>query len=681
MIAKNSAGPKNDNFIVYGHYQLPKTDDEVKIQISPSSSNLWRAGKQQLATIINIDPKPGHQSIGIQTEDENEWKNDKSVKIQKQTLRLIYLEMKEWLDKQPNKIFTLLLVILFGLCFAMFWYFKMQVQQLREASQNGSQTNSHRSSNGSNYNEPIEIGDGEMKVGKIIFNTKDVLGKGCEGTFVFKGTFEEREVAVKRLLPECFTLADREVTLLRESDAHENVVRYFCTEQDRQFRYIAVELCNATLADYTEGPLANNLRQQVYVLDVLHQATSGLMHLHSLNIVHRDIKPQNVLISQPDNHNRVRAMISDFGLCKKLNFGKASFSRRSGVTGTEGWIAPEMIRGHRTTTAVDIFSLGCVFYYVISKGHHPFGENMKRQANILANDYDLSHLLGNEEISNIDVLVLELVSDMISKDYVNRPTSLAILNHPLFWSDEKILSFLQDVSDRVEKLVITSDPLRGLEKNAKFVVRDDWSVHLHPEITNDLRKYRGYQGFSVRDLLRALRNKKHHYHELSLEVQSALGSVPHEFTQYWINRFPHLLSHSYHSLERCSAEPIFRSYYSENYRFTKPAYFYDEDNDNFELIKYYENNVKSKSPMKTIKMAENLSKNSKRGYYNFSKNYNVNNSAFITRDKMKGGGLEPLGGENAKEYCENNLNFKKKTNQNNNDKKKDAKITWKLPQD
>lgn len=41
-------------------------------------------------------------------------------------------------------------------------------------------------------------------------------------------------------------------------------------------------------------------------------------------------------------------MISDFGLCKKLNIGKASFSRRSGVTGTEGWIAPEMIRGQRT---------------------------------------------------------------------------------------------------------------------------------------------------------------------------------------------------------------------------------------------------------------------------------------------------------------------------------------------
>mgnify|MGYP001791540763 CR=1 FL=1 len=66
-------------------------------------------------------------------------------------------------------------------------------------------------------------------MGKIIFNSKDVLGHGCEGTFVYRGKFDGRDVAVKRILPECFDLADREVQLLRESDQHPNVIRYFCT--------------------------------------------------------------------------------------------------------------------------------------------------------------------------------------------------------------------------------------------------------------------------------------------------------------------------------------------------------------------------------------------------------------------------------------------------------------------
>lgn len=58
----------------------------------------------------------------------------------------------------------------------------------------------------------------------------------------------------------------------------------------------------------------------------------------------------SVLISLPDNKNRVRALISDFGLCKKINFGKASFSKKSGITGTDGWIAAEMIRGNRVVS-------------------------------------------------------------------------------------------------------------------------------------------------------------------------------------------------------------------------------------------------------------------------------------------------------------------------------------------
>lgn len=61
-----------------------------------------------------------------------------------------------------------------------------------------------------------------------------------------------------------------------------------------------------------------------------------------LKTVHRDIKPHNVLLSYPDKLGNVRAMISDFGLCKKLDAGRISFSRRSGAAGTEGWMSPEM---------------------------------------------------------------------------------------------------------------------------------------------------------------------------------------------------------------------------------------------------------------------------------------------------------------------------------------------------
>ena len=177
---------------------------------------------------------------------------------------------------------------------------------------------------------------------------------------------------------------------------------------------------------------------------VFRQALQGLAHLHNLDIAHRDVKPQNVLISTPGRKGEVRAMISDFGLCKKLKVGRMSFSRRSGVAGTEGWIAPEMLLGNRSTTClVDIFSMGCVYYYILTLGRHPFGETFHRQANILSAKHSLADL--DEER---DCLAASIVKRMVAFEPTERPSAQALLRHPVFWGREKLLTFLQDVSDR-----------------------------------------------------------------------------------------------------------------------------------------------------------------------------------------------------------------------------------------
>uniref|UniRef100_A0A8D8B9X7 non-specific serine/threonine protein kinase n=1 Tax=Culex pipiens TaxID=7175 RepID=A0A8D8B9X7_CULPI len=717
LIAAESARVQNDNIIILGHYQPPKTDESLKLDISPGSPG--RFYKDGGLSTVRLELNGGLQkdgkntkTIGVQTDQLNGTSSSTTALKEDVSLRTLftklYMDVKLWLDAQPNKLPTMMFVALFGVVVFGFWYFHMQMKALQEQSQNGSQTNSNRST-GSNCVEAIDFGDGEIRVGKIHFNTSHVLGKGCEGTFVFRGTFEKRDVAVKRILPGCFTLADREVTLLRESDkhSHENVVRYFCTEQDRQFWYIAVELCAATLQDYVDPKSTDTFQKQISVQEILCQATSGLMHLHSIDIVHRDIKPQNILLSLPDNKKRVRAMISDFGLCKKLNYGKASFSRRSGVTGTDGWIAPEMQRGHRTTTSVDIFSLGCVFYYVMTRGQHPFGDNLKRQANILSGEFDLRGLHKERKVTHVSVLAEELIGAMIANDQSKRPPAAAVRNHPLFWDNETILGFLQNVSDRVEKSDIMQQPLRALERNARLVVREDWSLHLDQEITADLRKYRGYQGFSVRDLMRALRNKKHHYHELTSDVQQALGTIPDGFTCYWTGRFPHLLSHAFHALADCSQESIFTRYYNDcvGYRFPRPAYFDEEANDNHELIRYYEGAQKAKatqSPKRkpgtgtTASSAEDSPlKNNRRGAYNFGK---YANTGFITREQMMGGSaVNPAAvtaGEGEEEGVEggaekddfvtvvnHNHNNRKRFNNNNNHgvrRRENVKVTWNL---
>ncbi|XP_036957487.1 serine/threonine-protein kinase/endoribonuclease IRE1 [Acanthopagrus latus] len=407
-------------------------------------------------------------------------------------------------------------------------------------------------------NPTAEGNSEEVQVGKISFTSSEVLGHGTAGTFVFRGQFDGRNVAVKRILPECFEVAEREVQLLRASDTHPNVIRYFCTERDRLFTYIAIELCAATLQQYVEDP---SCFPELNPVSLLEQTMCGLSHLHSLNIVHRDLKPRNILLSGPSALGRVRALISDFGLCKKIPDGRTSFSLRSGIPGTEGWIAPEVLRDtpcNKPTAAVDVFSAGCVFYFVVSRGQHPFGDALRRQVNILSGEYSLSHFM--EDIHD-DVIAQDLIEQMISTEPESRPSTACVLKHPFFWSPEKQLLFFQDVSDRIEKEPADSPIVVRLETAGRAVVRTNWRMHISVPLQIDLRRFRTYKGNSVRDLLRAMRNKKHHYHELPPDVQETLGELPEGFVSYFTSRFPRLLMHTHAALHICSHERLFQPYY------------------------------------------------------------------------------------------------------------------------
>ncbi|PWZ03630.1 hypothetical protein BCV70DRAFT_154574 [Testicularia cyperi] len=425
----------------------------------------------------------------------------------------------------------------------------------------------------------------------------EVLGYGSSGTVVFKGTFQGRAVAVKRLLRDFVHVASKEVSLLESADNHPNVIRYFYKELTPSFLFIALELCPASLAEVVERPADH--RELSNLLDpkrALSQITSGLRHLHSLSIVHRDIKPQNILVATSSSGRSLKMLLSDFGLSKRLDgMAQTSFSQTvNNPGGTVGWRAPEILRGdinldagsesessmgnnsgsgsregmreekQRLTRAVDVFALGCLAYYVLSNGDHPFGSRFEREMNIIRKRVDLSRLDGlGEEGHEAQDLVLK----MVSHDPRHRPSAAEVLTHPYFWDPNKRLNFLQDASDRFEIMdkEAPTPALVLLESRARNVLGTDWHRRCDKMFLDNLGKFRKYDPSSVQDLLRAMRNKKHHYQDLPPSLKKVLGPLPDGYLGYFTRRFPELFLHVYNTIVQqplIRTEPVFREYFN-----------------------------------------------------------------------------------------------------------------------
>lgn len=446
-----------------------------------------------------------------------------------------------------------------------------------------------------------------IQIGHLKVFTDTVLGFGSHGTMVYKGSFGGRDVAVKRMLLEFYAIASHEVGLLQESDDHPNVIRYFDKESAGEFLYIALELCPASLQDVIEKPLSYPSLVGPTGLDlpdVLKQITAGVRYLHSLKIVHRDIKPQNILVSAPklipgfpSAIQPARLLISDFGLCKKLEGDQNSFRATTAhAAGTSGWRAPELLvdddpvaapptpatptgphtggsssepavvdpqTNRRATRAIDIFSLGCVFFYVLTGGNHPFDKDGKymREANIVKGNYNLSELAN---LGDYQWEAKDLIASMLSHDPRFRPDASAVLQHPFFWTAEERLDFLCHVSDQFE--FEPRDPpswqLECLESYAERILegpetqpcRGDFLRLLPRDFKDTLGRQRKYNGGKVLDLLRALRNKKNHYEDMPPHIQRMVGGLPEGYLGFWTRRFPMLLMGCHAAVRECEWE-------------------------------------------------------------------------------------------------------------------------------
>ncbi|XP_026069877.1 serine/threonine-protein kinase/endoribonuclease ire-1 [Carassius auratus] len=287
------------------------------------------------------------------------------------------------------------------------------------------------------------IDSSRKKVGNLYFsrNNKYIIGSGGSGT-VYLGLKEDgTEVAIKRITKDqqkskCF---ENELKHLRDLNLEsKNIVRYVDLAEDEDFYYLALQLCEYDMEDYME-----NLRQQeqkdkdATLRKIVKEILLGLQVLHRADVIHRDIKPGNVLIDSGKN-----ARLADFGLSRKLEEGRSTV--HTARAGTQGWEATEILNQKDAVykKSSDIQVAGMLVYYILSDGKHPFGDVKDREENIKKGQYSLEDLQ--------DIVAKDLIEWMINIEPSERLTIDEVLRHPYFWDNDSKDTVLRKLGDRPE---------------------------------------------------------------------------------------------------------------------------------------------------------------------------------------------------------------------------------------
>jgi serine/threonine protein kinase len=205
------------------------------------------------------------------------------------------------------------------------------------------------------------------------YRIEDRLGAGGMST-VFRATDSvlERAVAVKLLAEHLAEDADFVARFRREALAaarlqHPNIVQVFDSgrDTDSQRHYIVME--------YVEGPSCADLLREHKLLDIewtvhlLRDACHGLDYAHRAGVVHRDVKPGNLLVARATNATK----LADFGIAKAAE--QTRITQVGAVLGTAAYLSPEQARGEEAGPASDIYSLGvCAYQFLTGRLPHEY---------------------------------------------------------------------------------------------------------------------------------------------------------------------------------------------------------------------------------------------------------------------------------------------------------------------
>ncbi len=204
------------------------------------------------------------------------------------------------------------------------------------------------------------------------YEIQDEIGRGGAGiVYRARDTRLKREVAIKLLPPDLAFRSDVRERFMREAETsarlnHPNIVQIYSVDEKDGLAYFVMALIEGqNLGDRVRMGGALPFAE---AKKVLREVADALAYAHRHGVVHRDIKPDNILI---DGQSR-RAMVTDFGIARAATEGDSRLTATGTTIGTPSYMSPEQCAGDRQLDGrSDLYSLGAVAYYMLT-GQPPF---------------------------------------------------------------------------------------------------------------------------------------------------------------------------------------------------------------------------------------------------------------------------------------------------------------------
>ena len=310
-----------------------------------------------------------------------------------------------------------------------------------------------------------------LKTGTIIAERYEILGKigtgGMADVYKAKDHKLNRFVAVKVLKPEF----REDTTFIRKfrSEAqaaavltHPNIVNVFDVGDDNGVYYIVMELIEGiTLKEYIskKGKLSVKEATSIAI-----QVSMGLEAAHSHGIVHRDVKPQNIIISMDG-----KVKVTDFGIARAASSNTIS----SNVMGSVHYSSPEQVRGGYSDEKSDIYSLGITMYEMVT-GKVPFdGDTTVAIAIKHLQEEMVPPSVYTEELPHsLEQIILKCTQKSVDRRYQNMEDVIADLKHSLIDPQGDFVT-LTSVDNEAKTVVISDKELGEIKHMPKQIAKSE----------------------------------------------------------------------------------------------------------------------------------------------------------------------------------------------------------------